>query len=140
MEERQLYALSADILLVAHALFVAFVVFTLVLVLIGRPLGWYWIRNPWYRWAHLVAIGVVVFQSWLNLVCPLTTWEMALREKAGDAVYVGSFVSHWIASILYYRAPDWLFAVVYTVFGALVLVAWFWVPPRPFRRLGERHR
>jgi hypothetical protein len=140
MDERQLYALSADILLFAHALFVAFVVLGLALVLVGGLLGWSWVRNPWLRWTHLIAIGFVVIQSWLGLVCPLTIWEMALRGQAGDAVYAGSFVSYWVAEILYYRAPDWVFAVVYSAFGALVVAAWVWVTPRPLLRSGRGMR
>lgn len=140
MEERQLYALSADTLLVTHALFVAFVVFGLFAILVGKRLGWSWVRDPRFRWVHLIAIGFVVIQSWLGLVCPLTIWEMALRERAGDAVYAGSFVAHWVTKILYYRAPDWLFGLGYTAFGALVLLAWLRVPPRAWRRPEEDGR
>jgi Trk-type K+ transport system membrane component len=35
-------------------------------------------------------------------------------------------------SILYYRAPGWVFALCYTIFGGLVLAGWYWVRPRPF--------
>jgi hypothetical protein len=93
---------------------------------------WAWVRNPWFRAAHLLAIGIVVSQAWLGIVCPLTTWENALREKAGETVYSGSFVAHWLEALLYYQAPPWVFVVAYTVFGGLVLISWFWVRPRPF--------
>jgi hypothetical protein len=53
-------------------------------------------------------------------------------------VYAGSFVAHWLESVLYYQAPGWVFAVAYTVFAALVLASWFWVPPRPFASFGKR--
>ena len=49
--------------------------------------------------------------------------------KAGEAGYEGSFIQHWLQSILYYSAPDWVFIVAYTVFGALVLASWFVVRP-----------
>ncbi|MDX1498859.1 MAG: DUF2784 domain-containing protein [Woeseiaceae bacterium] len=127
-----LYLLAADAVLFTHVLFVGFVIAGLVLVLIGKPLQWTWIRNPWFRILHLAAIGIVVLQSWFGVICPLTTIEMALRERAGDAVYAGSFVAHWLESILYYRAPAWVFAAVYTAFAALVVLSWFWVRPRPF--------
>ncbi len=74
----------------------------------------------------------MVLQSWLGAICPLTTWEMVFREEAGDAAYSGSFVAHWLESILYYRAPEWVFVVSYTVFGALVAASWYWVRPRRF--------
>ena len=72
----------------------------------------------------------MVLQSWLGLICPLTSLEMLLRSKAGDATYAGSFVSHWLEAILYYRAPAWVFALSYTVFAAIVVLSWVWVRPR----------
>lgn len=134
MESKSLFLLAADALLVTHALFVAFVIFGLLLVFAGKLLSWGWVRNPWFRLAHLLAIGVVAAQSWLGMICPLTTWEMTLREKAGDAVYGGTFVSHWLEKILYYNAPAWVFVLCYTLFGLLVVAAWFWVRPDPFGR------
>lgn len=132
MEADQLYRLAADLLLVTHALFVAFVVIGLVVVLLGKCSDWSWVRNPYFRIAHLAAIGVVVVQSWIGVICPLTIWEMALRERAGDAVYAGSFIANWLDKLLYYQAPAWVFVLCYTLFAALVVVTWFWVRPRPF--------
>ncbi len=129
-----IYRLAADLLLILHVAFVAFVVVGLVLILAGGVRGWAWVRNPWFRVVHLAAIGFVVLQAWLGRVCPLTTWEMALRAQAGDATYAGSFIAFWLGEVLYYDAPMWVFGLVYTVFGALVVVGWFRVPPRPFRK------
>jgi len=136
MEDGVLYLFAADVIVFTHVLFVTFVIIGLVLVLVGKVGSWAWVRNPWFRWAHLVGIGVVVLQSWLGAICPLTTWEMALREKAGQAFYSGTFVSHWLESILYYQAPEWVFIVCYTAFGALVVASWVWVRPRRFIRQG----
>jgi hypothetical protein len=132
MESKTLYLFAADVLLFTHVLFVAFVIAGLLLIFAGKLFSWSWVRNPWFRTAHLIGIGVVVLQSWLGVICPLTTWEMALRTAAGDAVYGGSFISHWLESLLYYHAPKWVFMVCYTLFGSLVVVSWFWVRPRPF--------
>jgi len=132
MESGGWFLFAADLVLLAHVLFVAFVVFGLLLILAGKARAWAWVRNPWFRLAHLAAIGIVVVQSWFGVVCPLTILEMALRKRAGDAVYPGSFVAHWLEAILYYRAPTWVFAVCYTIFGGLVLASWYWVRPRPF--------
>jgi hypothetical protein len=126
-----LYLIAADSVLFLHVLFVAFVVLGLLLVFVGKPLDWRWIRNPWFRIAHLAAITLVVAQAWLGVVCPLTTVEMTLRERAGDAVYSGSFIAYWLESLLYYRAPAWVFATAYTLFALLVLLSWVWVRPRP---------
>lgn len=125
-----LLLLAADVLLFSHVLFVAFVVFGLVLILIGKIADWAWVRNRWFRITHLVAIGIVAVQSWFGVICPLTTWEMALRARAGELTYPGSFISHWLEAILYYQAPAWVFTICYTVFAVVVAASWFWVPPR----------
>lgn len=132
MESRLLYLFAADLVLFIHVLFAAFVIFGLLLIFAGKLLSWSWVRNPWFRLTHFIAIGVVVLQSWLGFMCPLTTWEMELRKKAGDAVYAGTFISHWLEKILYYNASERIFIICYTVFGLVVLASWFWVRPRPF--------
>lgn len=138
LETRTLYAFAADAILVVHALFVAFVVFGLILIFVGKLLSWQWILNPWYRILHLLGIGVVVLQSWLGVICPLTTWEMNLRLKAGESAYEDSFVVYWLNELLYYQAPSWVFILCYTVFGGLALSSWFLVRPRQFS-VRERH-
>lgn len=129
-ESSAVYLLAADAVLLLHVLFVAFVIVGLVLILAGKAFYWAWVRNLWFRLAHLLAIVAVVIQSWFGAICPLTTLEMVFRARAGDTVYPGSFVAHWLETILYYRAPAWVFAVCYTLFGAVVVGSWFWVSPR----------
>lgn len=126
--------LLADAILITHVLFVFFVIFGLAAIYLGGILKWSWVKNRFFRIGHLLAIGVVVLQSWIGVICPLTTWEMALREKAGGATYSGSFIQHWLHKILYYSAPDWVFIVVYTCFGSLVLASWFVVRPKKKRK------
>jgi hypothetical protein len=126
----QQYLIAADAVLLLHVLFVAFVVVGLLLIVLGGVLSWRWVRNRTFRVLHLAAIGVVVAQAWVGMICPLTTIEMWLRSRAGDAVYQGSFISHWLESILYYQAPAWVFAVGYTAFGVVVAASWFLVRPR----------
>lgn len=125
-----LYRLAADLLLLTHVLFVAFVVLGLVLILAGGIRRWAWVRNPWFRAAHLAAIAFVVVQAWLGRICFLTVWEMGLRERAGDAVYRGAFIAHWLERLLYYDLPAWAFTLAYTLFGALVALSWVLVRPR----------
>lgn len=122
--------LLADTILILHVLFVAFVVLGLFAVYAGYFLNWRWVRNRVFRIIHLCAVGYVVGQAWLGVVCPLTTWEMALRAEAGAATYSGSFIQYWLHSLLYFTLPEWVFVVVYTLFGSLVLASWFVVRPR----------
>ena len=128
------YRAFADSVLVTHVAFVAFVVVSLPLIWCGGFYGWKWIHNPWFRALHLAAIGLVVVQVWLGVVCPLTTLEMSLREKAGDATYQNTFIAHWLQQWLYYDAPPWMFVAGYTLFGVTVAGSWWKFRPRPFRK------
>jgi len=132
VESSLFYLIIADELLLLHVLVVVFIVAGLVAVYAGGTFAWSWVRNLWFRSLHVAAIGIVALQSWVGIICPLTTWEMSLRNQAGDTVYSGSFISHWLEPLLYYQASAWVFTVVYTAFGALVITSWFFVRPRSF--------
>ena len=140
MSSPVLYSVAADAVLAVHSSFVVFVVLGLILILVGGIRGWHWVRNPWFRLGHLLAIGVVIVQAWLGAICPLTTLEMWLRSKAGDATYGGGFIAHWLEELLYYEAPLWVFAVCYSAFGLLVLASWFFVRPWRLRGRGKRNQ
>ncbi len=120
----------ADLILGAHALFVAFVVLGLLAIFPGWRWHWRWVRNRWFRMIHLLAIGVVLAESWLGLICPLTEWESRARVAAGGSAYSTSFIQFWLHKLLFYDFPPWVFTAAYTGFGVLVLVAWLLVPPR----------
>lgn len=126
--------LLADLLLLVHVAFVAFVVGGLVLVILGSLRRWAWVRNRAFRIAHLCAIGFVAAQAVLGRLCPLTIWESNLRAIAGEATYRGSFIAHWLEELLYVELPLPVLAALYVVFALLVLAAWFVAPPRPRNR------
>jgi len=130
VSRESLLLLLADAILVVHVLFVCFVIFGLFAIYLGYFLNWYWVRNLKFRLLHLIAIGIVVLQSWFGVICPLTIWEMALRKEAGAGAYTSSFIQHWLHQLLYYTAPEWVFIVLYSAFGLLVLASWFLVRPK----------
>ncbi|WP_350148680.1 DUF2784 domain-containing protein [Haliea sp.] len=124
-----MYSLLADIILIAHATFVAFVVISVPCIFLGWYLHWAWVRVLWVRVVHLVATCFVAAQAWAGVVCPLTTLEMSLREKGGLVVYSGSFVKYWLQRIIYWDLPAWMFVVAYSLFLLLVVCTWLLVPP-----------
>lgn len=124
------YRLLADAVLLLHFGVVVFVVAGLAAIVVGNLRGWSWVNGLWFRLAHLGAIGVVIVQSWLGRLCPLTVLESWLREQAGGAAYDRSFVEHWVQRVLFHEAPFWVFTVAYSAFGLLVLAAWWRFPPR----------
>ena len=123
--DARLYGVLADAILVIHFAFVVFVVVGFLLILIGLLARWSWIHNRAFRNTHLAAIGIVVLQAWFDRICPLTLWENELRRRAGASGYTDTFVEHWLHRILFYQAEPWVFTTIYTVFGAIVLLAWF---------------
>ena len=124
------YQLFADLVLALHFAIVLFVVGGLVLIVAGNFRGWGWVNAPGFRLAHLAAIAIVVAESWLGLVCPLTTFEAWLRRQAGLESYSASFIEHWMQRLLYYDAPAWMFTVAYTLFALAVGSVWWFFPPR----------
>lgn len=86
-----IYRILADLVLVAHGLFVAFVVFGGLLTL-WKPRMAYW-HLPALAWGAMV-IGM----GW---ICPLTPLEVSLRQQAGQQGYAGGFIEHYVLGIIY---------------------------------------
>lgn len=125
-----MYQALAELVLFLHAGVVLFVVGGLVVVLVGNALGWRWVNLFWFRVAHLFAIVVVALQAWAGMVCPLTTLESWLRIQGGSAGYDMGYVAYWVQRLLFYTAPNWVFSLAYSVFGAVVAATWWYFPPR----------
>ncbi len=124
------YRFLADLTVVVHFAYVAFVVLGLVLILLGLALKWQWVRNFWFRMVHFLMIGVVVAESLGGILCPLTTWENQLRAAAGDPKQPGSFVGRLVHDLMFFELPAWAFTIIYCVFGAAVLLTLILAPPR----------
>lgn len=122
--------LLADLVLMAHAAVVAFVIGGQVAFMLGGRYGWEWVRGFALRLVHLLLVLFIAAQTWLGQWCPLTTWEQALRAAAGESPYRESFIGHWLGRLLYVELPWWAFVAGYSAFLALVGVTWWRVPPR----------
>ena len=108
-------ALLADLVLVTHSLFVAFVVGGFALVWVGRFRGWAWIRRHRFRSLHLAAITFVAIEGVIGMTCPLTAWEAALRGQAAEQ----SFVARLLHAVVFHDFPEWVFTTAYVAFAIL---------------------
>jgi len=126
-----LYSRLADAILILHFAFVAFVVVGLLTVWLGWFFRWPFVRNFWFRLAHLLAIGVVAAESLAGMVCPLTVWENNLRLLAGGGErYQDSFVQHWLHHVMFFEASERTFTILYILFFAAVALSLWLVKPR----------
>lgn len=114
------YQTFADLVVMAHAAFIVFVLF-------GGLLALKW---PWIMRLHLPAAAwgaIVEFSGWL---CPLTPLEHWLRRQAGQGSTDGDFVVRYLSPVLY---PVDLTRDIQVVLGLIVLVingavyGWLWM-------------
>jgi len=103
-----LYGLMADLVLIAHLAFVAFVA-------LGGFLVWRWRRLAWVHvpvalWGAAIALT--------GFTCPLTPLENRLHRLGGRAGYQGGFIEHYVTALVY---PDGLTREAQIALGAVVL-------------------
>jgi hypothetical protein len=104
-----MYNIFANVIVLAHFLFIVFVIFGGLLVI-------HW---PRMAFAHLPAAiwgAAVEFFGW---ICPLTPLENRLRQLAGGSSYSGDFIARYLLPVIY---PENLTATMQQIFGGLVVV------------------
>lgn len=85
------YRGAADVVLVVHFAFVAFVV-------LGGLLALRWRR---VAWVHIPVALYGALIEFAGFVCPLTPLEVWLRRQGGEAGYAGGFVEQYVTAALY---------------------------------------
>lgn len=128
--EPSVWLTLANIVLLAHAAYVLFVVGGQLLIVAGWVRGWGWTRRFVFRFLHFLAIGFVMLEAWIGAVCPLTMLENALRFRSGVTADERGFISHWLERLIFSSAPAWIFTLVYTSFTVMVVLTWLAYPPR----------
>ncbi len=124
------YLLAADLILLIHFLFVAFVVFGFIFIWIGYFTKQKFARNAKFRICHILAMGIVLCESLVGMICPLTEWENNLRVIGGqDQVYETSFMKEWIHKIMFFDFSELTFVIVYALFFAFILLTFRVIPP-----------
>ncbi len=101
----------ADLVVVVHLAFIAFVA-------VGGFLAWRWRR---LAWLHAAAVMWALGSVTIGYDCPLTPLEKSLRRWAGEGGYAGGFVDRYIEDVIY---PERYTLLVRVVIAAAVLVAW----------------
>ena len=104
-----MYHWLADVVVLIHGAFVAFVILGAFIAL----------RWRWLVWVHLPAAIWGVLIEYAGWICPLTPLENALRARAGESGYSGDFIEHYILRALY---PHGLTPATRWILGSVALV------------------
>jgi len=130
-----MYGYLADAMVVAHVLYVAYVVVGFLAIVVGAAFRARWARNPWFRWTHLLAIAIVGVEVGMNWECPLTTWEYQLRAMSDQGFNgSGSFMGRIFHRILFWPdTPQIFFDTLHVATLVVVGQAFVMYPPRCFR-------
>ncbi len=125
--------LLANVVVAVHVGYVGFVLFGQLAILLGVWCGWRWVRNLWFRLAHLAAILIVAGEALLQVPCPLTVWEHSLREAAGQTLSGDDFIGSALHDLIFLDFPAWAFTVAYVAFALVVAATFVLAPPRRAR-------
>ena len=82
---------AADLVVICHLLFIAFVMTGGFLVLLHR--AWSIVHLPAVMWAAMI--------EFRGSICPLTPLENWLRFKGGRGAYKEGFVEHYLMPVIY---------------------------------------
>ena len=117
--------MAALSILILHFAVIAFNVGGCVLIPIGAWCRWRWVRNFWFRIAHLASLAVVALQAVMGRACFLTLWQSDLSGAATTQ----PLIAGWIERVIYWPLPLWMFEVAYVVVFAYVIALWIVVRP-----------
>ena len=123
--------LLADVVLLLHVGYAAFVIGGIPVVLLGGCLDWHWVRARRFRLAHVLCTAIVAVEALIGVICPLTWLEDVLLKASGAAGYERSFIGHLLYRLLYYDAPAWMFTLAYTLLTLTVVMLYRYLPPVP---------
>ncbi len=121
--------MAAIIVLAIHLAIIAFNVAGCVLIPLGAWLGWRWVREFWWRLAHLLSFAVVAIQALLGRACFLTIWQ----DELSGTTQVQPLIEQWIDGLIYWDLPLWVFAAAYVAVFVYVVALWVWVRPGKWR-------
>ncbi|QRN53513.1 DUF2784 domain-containing protein [Dyella caseinilytica] len=101
--------ITADAVLILHLTFILFCTLGAVLALKWRWIPW--LQLPAAAWGFYVELS--------GRICPLTSIENHFREQAGQAVYQGDFIGHYLLATIY---PSGLTREIQFLLAAVVLI------------------
>jgi hypothetical protein len=106
-----IFRLLADVVVVVHLAFIAFIA-------VGAFLTWRW---PRLLWLHTPVVALAVAIVGIGFTCPLTPLEKLLRRRAGGETYDGGFIDHYLSGVVY---PGRYLALARGFVAALIVIGY----------------
>jgi hypothetical protein len=129
--------MAAISVLALHLAIIVFNVAGCVLIPVGAWRGWQWVREFWWRLAHLFSLAAVAAQALSGHACFLTIWQGDLS----GAPHVQPLIAAWIDRLIHWPLPLWMFAIAYAAIFVYVIVLWIAVLPlAPWQRRAATKR
>jgi hypothetical protein len=116
-----LYRIVADMVVVVHLTFIAFVAG-------GSLLVWQW---PRLLWPHVAVVAWAAAIVTVGFTCPLTPLEKHLRERAVHSSYDGGFIDHYLSGVVY---PGRFTVLARLLVGGLIVAGYVALLARNRRR------
>jgi hypothetical protein len=126
-----MFTFIADIICTTHFALVFFISF---LPFIGVFFGIFKLKPfahfEFFRSVHLMILAVVVFETILELTCPLTEIEDHFRTLAGGLPYQPDFVTHWLKELFHVQITARGFGLVCLVILGATACSYALIPPK----------
>ena len=120
----------ADLLMIIHFLWAAFMI-------LGLPIGLI-THSSALRWTHFIGMLITAAIAMTGAYCPLTIWEEILRWEGNSGLtHSDSFLAHHMSKVLYPNLEPWIIRAASVIWGVITLLAMLLVPPRAGVRPGK---
>jgi len=123
-----LFDAAANLVALLHLAYFFFVLGGAVAIPLGHIKGWGWVRGPWFRIPHLLAVYIVLFEEVTEIPCALNLLQWALRQAASGEQQATEGVGGVLDFLLYGTISPLALDVFYWSMGLLVWIYLWKIP------------
>lgn len=115
----------SEIVLLSHFCIFLFMILSFFLIPIGYYQKWKWVKNKYYRLIHLILMGIILIETILGFMCPLTILENFLRND----IETNNKITQIIHQIMYWDLPSYQFIILYLLSLLYLIFLWCFFKP-----------
>ena len=115
----------SEIVLLFHFTIFLFMISSFFFIPFGYYKNWKWVKNKNYRLTHLFLMGIILIETILGFMCPLTILENFLR----NGTKVNNKFTEIIHLIMYWDLPSYQFIILYLLSLLYLIFLWCFFKP-----------